>query len=170
MTQPIERLRTNSVCFTGHRFFSTPEDILRLRLSLAVRTQYERGFCWFLSGMALGFDLLAAETVLRLSEELPIHLAAVLPCPTNCYTAAWPEDQIKRQQTILGRADQTIVVSQTYHKTCMQKRNQYLVGSSSYLIACCERGRGGTAYTVRLARRDGIPVQNLALTSAQPRI
>ena len=66
-----------SVAFTGHR---TYDGTAAESLSAAVERLYGRGFRTFLSGMAVGFDLAAAEAVLTLRAAHPdVRLVAVVP-------------------------------------------------------------------------------------------
>ena len=61
-----------SVAFTGHRFISSDRvEEVRESVSNEIRLLYFKGFRNFFCGMALGFDMLAAEEVLKLKEELP---------------------------------------------------------------------------------------------------
>lgn len=74
--------KTKVACFSGHH--KLPEDCTKLRQNLekAIISLIERGVVFFGSGGALGFDQLAAETVLRFKEDYPhIRLIMVLPCP-----------------------------------------------------------------------------------------
>ena len=66
-----------SVAFTGHRTYrGAAADALRR----TVGELYARGFRNFLSGMAVGFDLAAAEAVLELRERVPgVRLVAAVP-------------------------------------------------------------------------------------------
>ena len=64
----MDRSREHTAAFTGHRRYDGEcDDALRA----VVRELYGRGFRVFWSGMALGFDLAAAEAVLALRGELP---------------------------------------------------------------------------------------------------
>ena len=66
-----------TVSFTGHRTYGGEADAL---LRDTVRQLYARGMRTFLSGMALGFDLAAAEAVLACrSECAELRLVAVIP-------------------------------------------------------------------------------------------
>ena len=69
--------RRTSVAFTGHRTYrGAAADALRR----TVGELYARGFRNFLSGMAVGFDLAAAEAVLELRERAPgVRLVAAVP-------------------------------------------------------------------------------------------
>lgn len=60
-----------SVAFTGHRFISSGRvEEVRESVNNEIRLLYSKGFRNFFCGMALGFDMLAAEEVLKLKEEL----------------------------------------------------------------------------------------------------
>lgn len=74
--------RLHTCCFTGHR--DIPPEILP---ALAAKVEAEvleliaDGIRYFYAGGALGFDTLAAETVLRLRDQFPqIRLILALPC------------------------------------------------------------------------------------------
>lgn len=82
-----------NVAFTGHRADSLPwgfnessDECIKLKAGLlrAIRCAYTDGKRCFLSGMASGVDIYAAEAVLQLRETLPgIALACVFPCPSR---------------------------------------------------------------------------------------
>ena len=158
----MDQTRAISACFTGHRILASEKTFLDLRVKLAVHRLADQGFVWFLSGMAMGFDLLAAEAVLGLRDRLPVRLAAILPCPPEQYTAAWADGDRRRLAAILEQADRTVTVSPAYGEDCFLVRNRYLVEHSAYVLACLEHAAGGTAYTVHLAGEQGLPVWNLA--------
>ena len=66
----------NCVAFTGHR---TYRGEAREALSRTLEELYAREFRTFLSGMAAGFDLVAAEAVLELRERHPeVRLVAAV--------------------------------------------------------------------------------------------
>lgn len=75
----MDRSREHTAAFTGHRRYDGEcDDALRA----VVRELYGRGFRVFWSGMALGFDLAAAEAVLALRGELPgLWLCCAVPFP-----------------------------------------------------------------------------------------
>ena len=111
----------------------------------------EQGYHTFLSGVAEGFDLIAAEEVLRLKKEYPhIRLVAVIPFrgQENRYT----EEDKQRYNNILAQADETIYISERYFDGCFLRRNDYLLEHSARLLAYYDCiPSGGTAYTVRRA-------------------
>ena len=58
--------------------------------------------------------------------------------------------------SILGQADEVVYVSREYRDGCMLKRNRYLVDHAACLLAVYNgEWRGGTAMTVRYARKKG---------------
>lgn len=146
-----------TAAFTGHRADSLPwgynersEACKRLKAELlcAIRSAYSDGKRVFLSGMASGADIYAAEAVLQLRETLPeIKLTCVFPCPSRD----------SRSAVIASAADSVIVLSSAYSAGCMQRRNRFLVENASMLIAVYDgRRTGGTFQTVGMAARRGL--------------
>lgn len=154
--------KCRTACFTGHR--ELPAEYLpEISKSLedAVVALIEQGYCCFGAGGALGFDTLAAQTVLRLRERYPqIRLILVLPCLNQ--TRGWPQADIDTYEEIKRCADKVTYTSEHYFRGCMQKRNRHLVDNSSVCICYLTKPTGGTAYTVDYARRRGLQVINIA--------
>ena len=155
-------MRSKTVCFTGHRELpadNLPEISKHLEDTLA--TLIEQGYRYFGTGGALGFDTLAAQTVLRLRERYPqIRLILVLPCRSQ--TRGWSQADIDIYEEIKRRADKVTYTSENYFRGCMQKRNRHLVDSSSICICYLTKPTGGTAYTVNYARRCSLQILNIA--------
>jgi uncharacterized phage-like protein YoqJ len=149
-------------CFTGHRTIAPQAyEKVRRRLRQAMENLIERGVVYFGSGGALGFDLLAAETVLDMKAQYPqIRLIMVYPCRNQ--TAYWPSSEIDRYNAIQKACDKYVYVSQAYTPTCMHQRNRYLVEHSGYCICYLTKPGGGTAFTVQYAREKGLKIVNLA--------
>ena len=149
-------------CFTGHRHI--PEDeraALTERLTQTIRTLIEQGVRHFAAGGALGFDTLAAQTVLSLKEQHPdITLILVLPCRDQ--TRGWSTSNVATYQSILDRADKVVWLAPRYFNGCMQARNRRLVEHADVCVCYLTSDRGGTAYTVAQARQKGIAVINVA--------
>lgn len=84
-----------SVCFIGHRILAEDKEKLSARLyALLVRLVTEQGITDYYTGGAVGFDALAALTVLKLRESYPeVILHLVLPCPFEEQSVKWNEDQ-----------------------------------------------------------------------------
>ena len=64
--------KATTVCFSGHRVFQDPTADIEKKLDKAVRDCISKGAECFITGGALGFDTLAARTVIRLREDFPI--------------------------------------------------------------------------------------------------
>ena len=139
---------------TGHRVLSS--DFSNEELRAALRALAAAGVRTFLCGMALGFDLLCAEEVLLLREELPVRLVACIPCADQA--ARYPKFARERYERILDRCDERAVLHERYCDGCMFERNRYMVDRADLLLAYFTGRRGGTKYTVGYAEKRGIPV------------
>ncbi len=134
--------------FTGHREIGNDLDAEFLK-KLIVEF-IESGYDTFLCGMAIGFDLLAAEIVLKLKEKYPhIKLIACVPCHGQSKYFSYTEKL--RYNKVLGASDEIKVLSERYYSGCMQARDRYMVDNSSVLIAYRRKNEGGTHYTVKYA-------------------
>ena len=121
----------------------------------------EQGYRYFGCGGALGFDTLAAQTVLRLRENYPeIRLILVLPCRDQ--TRGWKQADVAEYDRIMKAADKVTYTSEQYYSGCMHKRNRHLVDNSSLCICYLTEQSGGTAYTVNYARSQGLKIVNVA--------
>ena len=154
-------MRERTCCFTGHRRIPEEErEALAGRLEETLVGLIREGVRWFGAGGALGFDTLAAQTVLRLRERYPqIRLILVLPCPEQ--DRGWRAEDVRVYREIFARADKTVYVSPRYIKGCMHRRNRHLVDHSGVCVCYLTQSTGGTAYTVDYARARGLRVINL---------
>ncbi len=69
-------------CFTGHRIipYERSKEIY-IALKQAIILSIEEGYKYFGVGGALGFDMMAAQTILKLKSKYPqIKLILILPC------------------------------------------------------------------------------------------
>lgn len=156
-------MREKTCCFTGHRELPTGWErwTLTKKLEKTIVDQIKKGVLFFGAGGALGFDTLAAQTVLKLKKRYPdIKLILVLPCVTQ--TRGWPTKDVKEYERIKDKADKVAYTSKEYTKGCMLKRNRHLVDNSSVCICYKTKDDGGTAYTVNYAKEQGIEVINIA--------
>lgn len=155
-------MRSQTCCFTGHRFLPENEkEKISLVLESTVLSLIHSGYRYFGAGGALGFDTLAAQTVLRLRQNYPdIRLILVLPCVSQA--DKWPPADIAVYQEIMEQANKIVYTSHEYTAGCMFKRNRHLVDHSSACICYLKKAAGGTAYTVDYARKCGLKIINLA--------
>lgn len=116
-----------------------------------------QGVVYFAAGGALGFDTLAAMTVLRLRDRYPqIRLILVLPCAGQ--TRGWKDADVRKYEWIKSRANKVTVLSVAYYRGCMHARNRYLIDHSAYCVCYLRKAEGGTAYTVACAEKQGLKV------------
>ncbi len=141
----------NKTCaFTGHR--DVRDDLDIKALTELVQTFIDGGIDTFLSGMARGFDLIAAEVVLKLKEKNPhIKLIACVPCPNQ--EKYFNDEDKEKYYSVLKRCDEVKVLSEKYYKGCMHTRNRFMVDNSCKLIAYDRAQDGGTVYTVGYAAK-----------------
>ena len=151
-----ENFKEKTCCFTGHRVIPTrARPWLGEELEQTLRRLIGEGVRYFGAGGALGFDTLAAGTVLRLKGEYPdVRLILVLPCRDQ--TRGWKEADVRRYRDILSRADKVVYTAERYSPGCMHRRNRHLVENSSVCVAYCTRETGGSAYTAEYARQRGL--------------
>ena len=149
-------------CFTGHREIpSEKQRAVAARLRETLVTLIEQGVRYFGAGGALGFDTLAAQTVLTLKSAYPhIRLILVLPCKEQA--ARWSAADQAVYREILSRADKVVWTAEHYHRGCMHVRNRHLVDHADVCVCYLEKNSGGTAYTVGYAQEKGLPVINVA--------
>lgn len=154
---------TTSVCFTGHRTIeATKVESLKTQLHEIIENLYKEGHRSFYCGMAIGFDLLAAETLIGLKASYPdIHLTACIPFigQESRYSAI---DQ-KRYHKALTSADTHIIISHSFSKQSYLLRNIYMLEHSSIVIAYfdCSTKKGGTYFTYNKAMQMGKEVRNI---------
>ena len=141
-----------TVCFTGHRTYDGSRNH---ELEIAIRELYAKGYRTFLCGMAIGFDLAAAEVALSLRNELA-GLRVVAVVPFEGMQRRFPSSQRTIFERVVAEADEVITLATRYAPSVYALRNNYLVDNSSAVIAYFTGEKGGTAYTVHRA------VKNLA--------
>ena len=151
-----------SCCFTGHRFLPDEKaDKIRLALEYMISELCEKGCREFISGGAIGFDMMAAEAVLKIKKTFPeIMLVMALPCRDQ--HIKWRKAERLRYERLLSRADKTVYLCESYVTGCMHLRNKYMVDNAQLCIAYLENRGGGTEYTVNYAQEKGHSIVNLA--------
>lgn len=150
----------NTVAFTGHR--ELPPNSLNIRKSLHNTLTYyiNMGYHTFLCGMAMGFDLLCGEEVVKLKENYPnVRLVLCIPCTNQDYYFSAIDK--KRYSFLIENCDDTIFISKNCTKEAMLKRNRFMVDNCNLVIAYKARDFGGTAYTINYALRKGVEVVNI---------
>lgn len=149
-----EEKRPHRVCFSGHRpeKLTISEDDVKHFLEKEIRKSISDGYVTFLSGMARGVDIWAAEIVLRIKKEgVPIHLICCIPY--DDFEVRWAVEWQTRYHTIVSEADYVKYINHHYHIGCLQERNEFMINRSSRLIAVFNGNPGGTKNTIEYAKR-----------------
>lgn len=153
------------ICFTGHRPGKiggykpcATHDWLRARVR---ETLLELKPTEAISGMALGFDQLAAEACL----EVGVPFVAAVPFETQFMD--WPLESQQRYVDLYSKASRVHIVDPTPPTTrweAAQKlhaRNHWMVDNSDEVIAAWDGTKGGTQECVRYAQKVGRPVHRI---------
>ncbi len=159
-------------CFTGYRPGKFPFPMSRNskayiefenKLFDVITGLPDKEGCYtFYSGMAMGFDIIAAEIVLMLKKaykKAKIKLVCVLPFKTQAakYYPEWK----KRYDKILKAADEIICLSENYYNASYQVRNEYMVDRSDIVVTWFDGQTGGTKNTLNYAERKGKQIINV---------
>lgn len=163
--KPLIFCPNGRVCaFTGHRPQNLPfrfneSDKRCIALKKQLRTLIiqlieQHNVTHFISGMAIGVDMYAAEIVLDLKARYPhITLESAIPCETQA--AKWSEPLRDRYFKIAEQCDKETMLQTQYTSDCMQKRNRYMVDQSDILLAVWDGAPSGTGSTVQYAKKQG---------------
>ena len=152
----------NGVCsFSGHRNIEVRhKTALASLLIKGIEFAYSKGCRNFLSGGAIGFDTLAAETVIKFREShTDVRLVLILPCKNQ--SEKWNFRQKCDYARILKYADEIIYITDEYYDGCIKERNLRLAEEADILICYASRFNSGTGQTVRMAQAMGKQVYNL---------
>ena len=155
-----QEMRRHRCCFTGHRpeKLTQPEDVIVAGLENEILNAIADGFTTFISGMARGVDIWAAEIILRIrSEGHPIRL--ICASPFEGFERSWSPDWQKRYKVVLKEADLVKYICPEYSRACFQIRNEWMVDHSARVIAVYNGERGGTKNTIDYAGKKGISVE-----------
>lgn len=157
----IVKQKNLKVCFTGHRpkglmwgYDEKQESCVKFRnvMTKIIEKAILNGYTYFISGMALGVDMICAEVVLELKKRYKnVFLECAIPCLNQ--SEKWNRLQKIRYEKILQEADFIHYVSdKKYEKDCMNKRNEYMVKESDSVIAVWNGRPSGTLNTIKMAR------------------
>lgn len=143
-----------TACFTGHRTLNGKydgEDWHRLSEyigSILIPKLYkEHRITNYISGMALGVDMLAAEWVIYHKNRFatPLYLEAAIPYEQQY--KIWSERERDRYHAILKRCDNVKILYGKRHENWkLQKRNEYMVDESRFVVAIWDGFKKGGTY------------------------
>ncbi len=153
-----------TLCFTGHRPQKLPwgkneqdERCLKMKeeLRIEIIKAIHRGYIYFISGMAIGFDTICAEMILELKAIYP-QIKLICALPSRDQDKKWFPHEKKRYKEILKQADCIHYMYDKWQEGCELERNSYMLNNSSMVIALYnEKLGGGTRFTVNQAKRLG---------------
>ena len=135
-----------SCAFTGHRDLG--KDFSLKETSKEIEKLILRGVTDFYNGMAMGFDLYAAEAVLKLKKKYPqIKLIACIPFIGQ--ESRFSDRDKRRYAKVYKAADEKVVLFPRYYNGCFLARDRFMADKADSLVTYCRKETGGTAYTVR---------------------
>lgn len=114
-----DEMRLHRCCFTGHRpeKLQRPATEIRVDLECEIRKAVRDGFYVFISGMARGVDIDAAEIVLQLrAEGYPVRLICASPYPG--FENSWSKSWQNRYGTVIAMADLVRYICPRYNYRC----------------------------------------------------
>lgn len=151
--------RMHRVCFTGHRpekLTRTEKDIVR-DLEKEIRQAIADGLSVFITGMARGVDIWAAQIVLSLRNS-GYDIKLICACPYDGFESGWSKDWQKQYKEILTAADYVKYVCEGYSRSCFHIRNEWMVNHAARVIAVFNGEKSGTKNTIDYAAKAGVPV------------
>lgn len=154
--------RKHRVCFTGHRpeKLDMSEGKVKSTLLREIMKSIKEGYTVFISGMARGVDMWAAEIVLELKEDNPdIKLIAAIPF--EGFELKWSRDNQRQYNEILEKADLIKYICPKFSYSAYQIRNEWMVDHSSRVIAVFNGEKSGTKNTIDYANKNGVEIINV---------
>lgn len=149
-------------CFTGHRPDKLYLDDKKIKglLASVIERSYTEGYTSYISGMAMGFDILAAETVIDLRASYP-DIKLICAIPYRGFERMRNKVEKERYNSILDKSSYVYYLSPKYSYSCFQFRNMWMVDRSQRVIAAFCGQSGGTKNTIDYAQKNGIEVVNI---------
>ena len=149
-------------CFTGHRpdkLYMGEKEIKKL-LESEIDRSIAEGYTSFISGMAMGFDMWAAETVINMRKTHP-EIKLVCAVPYKGFERMRNKSEKERYNFVLNNASYVYYLSPKYTYSCFQFRNMWMVDRSQRVIAAFCGQNGGTKNTIAYAQKNGIEIVNI---------
>ena len=148
MTEQEKRL--HRCAFTGHRpeKLTVPQSTVCDLLEKEIRSALDDGMNVFITGMARGVDIWAAQIVIRLRGGKS-DIKLICAPPYQGFESRWSAQNQYDYRQILECADLVRYICPCYSPECFQIRNQWLCDHANRLIAVWNGQPSGTANTVR---------------------
>ena len=158
MTETEKRM--HRACFTGHRpeKLTRNEKDIKKDLEKEIRQAVADGLNVFITGMARGVDIWAAQIVLQLRRE-GHGVRLICACPYDGFESGWSKEWQRQYKEILSAADFVKYVCEGYSRSCFQIRNEWMVNHSARVIAVFNGEKSGTKNTIDYAIWQNVPVE-----------
>jgi len=140
--------------------FSHIGHIMQATLKRAICSTIEAGCRCFYGGMAKGFDIIAAELVIK-EKNAGADIALVSVVPFRGQERGWGSHWSERHDEVLQASDKIIVLNDRYISGCYHERNRFLIDNSDMLICLFNGKSGGTKYTFNYAEKKSIQIVNI---------
>ena len=157
----VKTTRQQTAFFAGHRKLPADTEQISSVLEKELATLIESGYRFFGAGGATGFDTVAALSVLKLREMYP-HIRLILVLQHRAQAKRWSKKDIAVYENIKNRADKVVYISDEFTRDCVYRRNRHFINGSSMCICYLSREDSGTEKTVRVARKEGLQIINIA--------
>ncbi|MCL2397456.1 MAG: SLOG family protein [Defluviitaleaceae bacterium] len=159
--------KTRACCFSGHRSvhfdmdFSHMGYVFQGVLKKAIQQAIADGYRFFYGGLARGFDIIAAEVVIKEKySRNDVDLTIISVAPFRGHELKWGQPWRERHDAVL-KASEIQVLNDRFIQGCYHERNRHMVDNSSRLIGFYSGKSGGTKHTFDYARDRGIDIVNI---------
>ena len=144
--------RMDTVCFTGHRpeKLTQSEDEIRKKLGVGIERALKWKYTTFITGMAQGVDLWAADEILALRKDHP-EIKLICAIPYEGYSDKWDSEWKEKYENVKNAADEVYFICHQYMRGAPVIRDKWMVDHSSLVIAVFNGGKGGTKTTIDYA-------------------
>lgn len=160
-----EEKRKHLACFTGHwpQKLSIYEGDAKAWLYEAIMQAVSEGHTTFISGMAQGVDIWAAEVVLSIRDTLKaktgVEIKLICASPYDGFERSWSQDWKDRYWYIMENCDLKKYICPHYSRGCFQVRNKWMVDHSDVVIGIFNGEKSGTKNTINYALKQGLEVR-----------
>ena len=152
----------DTACFTGHRpeKLTQSEEQVRKALREGIQQALNWKYTVFISGMAPGVDIWAAEEIFALKKEKP-ELRLICAVPYDGFSNGWDTEWKQKFDAITAAADEVHFICLKSSRSAPVIRDRWMVDRSSLVIAAYNGEKGGTKTTVEYAESKKTRVLNV---------
>lgn len=149
-------------CFTGHcpEKLKYSEEEIKPLLADAIDRAIADGYTTFITGMAPGTDIWAAELVLEKKKQNG-ELCLICAVPHPGFGRRKSAREAERYSSIIRHANRILTICSRYSSACYRRRNKFMVDMSSLVIAVWSGALSGTKNTVHYAAARGARTVNV---------